>query len=98
MRQQREPALTRQTMAVLSAILESKEPIAGTAIASTTSLASGTLYPILIRLEASKWIESDWEPTEGSAPRRRLYKITGLGMRRCSEEARAWKPFVERFA
>jgi DNA-binding PadR family transcriptional regulator len=45
-----------------------------------TELKSGTLYPILIRLEKSGWLEARWEdePTAGK-PRRHLYRLTGSG-------------------
>jgi PadR family transcriptional regulator PadR len=101
MKERRDPILTRQTMTVLSALLDSAESLAGSNIASATGLASGTLYPILIRLEAAKWIKSEWETvdlTTKETPRRRLYSMTPLGTKRSREEARAWKPLVERFA
>lgn len=47
-----------------------------------TGLASGTLYPILIRFEDAGWLSSSWEvadPREKGRPRRRLYRITGAG-------------------
>ena len=51
-------------------------------------LASGTLYPILLRLESAGWLASRWEsvdPSEAGRPRRRLYRITPGGLRRASE-------------
>ena len=96
MKEQREPTPTRQTMMVLSVLIDNRDPLSGSALASATDLASGTLYPILIRLETAKWIQSEWE--EASSPRRRLYGVTALGARRFRKEAMAWKPFVERFA
>ncbi len=44
--------------------------------------ATGTIYPILARLEAAGWVVSDWEaidPAEEGRPRRRLYYLTGAG-------------------
>ena len=98
MKERRDPILTRQTMTVLSALLDETESLAGSNIASVTGLASGTLYPILIRLEEAKWIKSEWESKDKDAPRRRLYSMTALGAKRSRQEARAWKPLVERFA
>lgn len=45
-----------------------------------TSLKSGTLYPILIRLERDGWLEARWEdePAPGK-PRRHLYRLTRKG-------------------
>lgn len=57
---------------------------AGAALSARTGLASGTLYPILKRLEDAKWLESRWEeidPREAGRPRRRFYSITGIGQR-----------------
>jgi len=96
MKEQRDPIMTRQTMHVMSALIESADPLSGSNIASVTNLASGSLYPILIRLEAAKWIKSEWE--EGESPRRRLYSMTPLGAKRLRAEAMAWKTLVERFA
>ena len=99
MKDKRPPTLTRQTMSVLSTLIERGEPLAGSIIASATSLASGSLYPILIRLEDAKWIQSEWEEKQDgsteSATRRRLYSMTSLGSRRVREEAKAWKRLVE---
>jgi PadR family transcriptional regulator PadR len=52
-----------------------------------TGLKSGTLYPLLARLEAEGWVSRRWEeiqPTEEGRPRRRFYSLTALG----SHEAR----------
>jgi DNA-binding PadR family transcriptional regulator len=77
--------LTHQTMKVLKAMLENpSERLSGADVARTTGLMSGTLYPILARLEKAGWLESDWEEIdarEAGRPRRRLYKITGAGQR-----------------
>ncbi len=74
--------------------------ISGTDLMSVTSLASGTLYPMLKRLEVAKWLESEWEDVSPQAigrPRRRLYRITGVGAgaaRRAIKEIHpaAWEP------
>jgi PadR family transcriptional regulator PadR len=58
------------------------QELSGAEIARSTKLASGTLYPILFRLEEADWVESRWEkgdPRELGRPRRRLYMITGVG-------------------
>ncbi len=97
----RSPKLTRQTMAILSILMENQEPVAGSELAKLTKLASGTLYPILIRLEEAKWVDSTWEENAGepgAKPRRRLYRITGIGVQAARKEAKAWKPLLERFA
>ena len=48
-----------------------------------TGIASGTLYPVLLRFEAEGLLTSSWETADPSAegrPRRRLYRITGTGI------------------
>jgi PadR family transcriptional regulator len=56
--------------------------ISGAEISKATGVASGTLYPILFRLEKARWLSSEWEdvnPSEVGRPRKRLYKMTTLG-------------------
>ncbi|MBZ5633162.1 MAG: helix-turn-helix transcriptional regulator [Acidobacteriia bacterium] len=95
----RPPQLTRQTMLILSILMGNAEPLAGSKIANLSGLASGTLYPILIRLEEAGWIKSKWESPEETAPkpRRRLYSVTGIGVQRARAEAAEWKPLVKAF-
>jgi PadR family transcriptional regulator len=55
----------------------------GLAIATQTGLKPGTLYPILARLEACGWLTSFWEQVdehEAGRPRRRYYRLTGVGI------------------
>ncbi len=55
----------------------------GLDIASVTGLKSGSLYPILGRLEDHGWLTSRWEdldPSEQARPRRRYYRITADGI------------------
>ena len=45
-----------------------------------TGLASGTLYPLLIRLTERKLVEAEWrEPTARGRPPRHAYRITAAG-------------------
>jgi PadR family transcriptional regulator PadR len=87
-----EPQVTRQTLAVLMALMRCpQEGLSGAQIARTTNLASGTLYPILARLEQAGWLESEWEtgdPRTLGRPRRRFYQVTGLGENRAKTEVR----------
>jgi PadR family transcriptional regulator PadR len=85
-----EPRVTIQTLKVLSTLISTRD-LSGADISRETGLASGTLYPILLRLEEAGWLESRWETEEPSSlgrPRRRLYKVTGLGARRARAAAR----------
>jgi PadR family transcriptional regulator, regulatory protein PadR len=77
------PRMTTQTIRVLGAFAASRpDELSGAEIAKRTGLQSGTLYPILARLEHAEWLESRWEvgdPRELGRPRRRLYQLTGFG-------------------
>lgn len=75
--------MTRQTLAVLAVFLA--DPQAewhGFNLADQTKLKSGTLYPLLARLEKAGWLASrkeDIDPRVVGRPRRRLYVLTGEG-------------------
>jgi PadR family transcriptional regulator PadR len=54
----------------------------GVKLSGELDLRSGTIYPLLARLEKAGWLESKWEeidPAEQGRPRRRLYRLTGEG-------------------
>lgn len=78
-----QPQITLQVLKVLDAMLEDpKAEHYGLEIGARTNLKGGTLYPILARIEGAKWVTSRWEdidPSEAGRPRRRLYKLTGIG-------------------
>jgi DNA-binding PadR family transcriptional regulator len=80
----REPRLTRPALLVLAALLERpREEFSGADIRRLTGIATGTLYPILMRLEDAGWLGSRWEevePREVGRPRKRLYLLTGYGV------------------
>jgi DNA-binding PadR family transcriptional regulator len=71
-----------QTQAVLAALLSNAEDWHyGYDLSKETSLKSGTLYPILMRLEAQGWLEARWgEASQAGKPPRHLYRLTGLGL------------------
>jgi DNA-binding PadR family transcriptional regulator len=75
--------MTLQTLAVLQAMLETPtEPHYGLAIAAAVAFPTGTIYPILARLERAGWVTSafeDVDPSVAGRPRRRLYTLTGSG-------------------
>ena len=81
--------MSLQTMKVLEAFLENPtDELSGAAVLERSRLASGTLYPILIRLESAGWFASRWEsidPSSAGRPRRRFYRLTATGLRRASE-------------
>src|SRR5271155_3841230 len=85
----RELRMSLQTLRVLEAFLENPtDELSGADVQKRGKLASGTLYPILLRLESAGWFVSRWEEIDPSAigrPRRRLYRLTSSGLRRASE-------------
>ena len=73
--------ITIPLLKVLEAMLEAPHGNHwGFEIMKRTGLKSGTLYPLLARLETAGWVDSGWEDqTELGRPRRRYYRLTGLG-------------------
>ncbi len=52
----------------------------GYELASLTGIRSGTLYPLLIRLEAQGYLEAEWQPPAGPGrPPRHAYRLTAAG-------------------
>ena len=95
-----DPRLTRQTVAVLSALLQVRE-LSGAEIGKLTKLSSGTLYPILYRLEEVGWLNSQWEmgdPKQLGRPRRRYYRITAEGQRKVNQVVTELSPGGGRLA
>ena len=73
--------LTRPTALVLLAL--SRGLRHGFDVLDATGLPSGTVYPILRRLEDAGAVRSQWEPVEvareAARPPRRYYELTGAG-------------------
>ena len=76
------PRFSRQTLSVLAALeADHTAWLHGYLIAKQTGLASGTLYPILIRLDERRLIEARWEDEQAPGrPRRHLYRLTSDGL------------------
>jgi PadR family transcriptional regulator, regulatory protein PadR len=85
-----EVRVTTSVVRVLSAFLtDAAEDRYGLDLMHVTGLASGTLYPILVRLEAAGWVESQWEdidPVAAGRPARRYYRLTADGAVRARHE------------
>lgn len=75
--------MTLQTLALLRVLLdESSAPYYGLKLSKAVHLPTGTIYPILARLERAGWLSSEWEqldPAVIKAPRRRFYRLTPAG-------------------
>lgn len=82
----RDPRLSGPTLKVLRLYLMTpRADRSGAEISKATGVGAGTLYPMLARLEDAGWFESEWEnvdPSEAGRPRRRFYRMTGLGQTR----------------
>jgi PadR family transcriptional regulator PadR len=82
--------VSRQMLKVLKMMVEKpREGRSGAELAKETGISSGTLYPLLQRLEHAGWVTSAWEginPTEAGRPRRRFYTLTAHGQSRAIAE------------
>jgi len=76
--------MTLQTMLVLQVLLtEPTREVYGLEICEAAGLRSGSIHPILARLEAAAWLTSHWEdidPKVEGRPRRRYYQLTSDGV------------------
>jgi PadR family transcriptional regulator, regulatory protein PadR len=83
MMKQSGPRMTLTVQLVLRALLaDPAQEKYGLQICTEAGLPSGTIHPILARLEGLGWLESSWEdtdPREEGRPRRRYYKLTQAG-------------------
>jgi DNA-binding PadR family transcriptional regulator len=84
-----EVKLTHTTMKVLKCFMEGpRDELSGADITKKAKVFTGSLYPILIRLEGAGWLSSHWEdidPREAGRPRRRYYRLTAHGQRQATE-------------
>jgi len=82
MRQKRKPSMA--TRLVFQAFLDAPgDETYGFRLAAATNLPSGTIYPILRRLEGEGFIKSHWRDVDAVSQRRRrrYYELTGDGRR-----------------
>lgn len=85
--------MTLQTHMVLRALVSRpQDEHYGFELARDAHLPTGTIYPILARLEGAGWLDSDWETIDERAEgrrRRRYYKLTAHGKRAARETLEA---------
>ncbi|WP_112265332.1 helix-turn-helix transcriptional regulator [Lentzea terrae] len=75
----------KATVDVLEVLLGTDEPRWGLEIIKLTGRPSGSVYPLLDRLERAGWVTSTWDDdAERRGPRRRMYRLTPEG----AQEAR----------
>lgn len=76
-------ALSHHARSVLRVLLDAGTGWShGYELARLADVKSGTLYPLLIRLEAQGHLEAEWQPpTERGRPPRHAYRLTASGVR-----------------
>lgn len=74
--------VTAATLDVLETLLDPDEEMYGLKIAKSTGRPTGSVFPILARLEQLGWVISEWESSdpEVRGPRRRFYRLSGVGL------------------
>jgi DNA-binding PadR family transcriptional regulator len=93
--------MTIPTQRVLEALLaEPEREQYGLELGTAAALRSGTVHPILARLEGVGWLVSRWEDVDASAegrPPRRYYRLTAEGVLAARAAlARAYRPAPRR--
>ena len=93
--------MTLPTQLVLRTFLaDPQQELYGLEIGSAAGLPSGTVHPILARLEGLGWVDSTWEdidPRLQGRPSRRYYKLTASGEQNARDAlARAYRPSISR--
>jgi PadR family transcriptional regulator len=82
--------MTLQTLQVLRTLLaDPLEQRYGLEISRESGLPTGSIYPILTRLEAAGWISSAWEEIDESREgrrKRRYYRLTDEGAENARRE------------
>lgn len=69
------------TRAVLAALVEAAPGWShGYELCRLTGLKSGTLYPLLIRLESQGYLAAEWQAPEPGRPPRHAYRLTAEGL------------------
>ena len=84
----RKRALSNTARALLAALLEARGRWSyGYELASLTGIKSGTLYPLLIRLEAQGYLQAEWQPPVATGrPPRHAYRLTAAGQKMARAE------------
>jgi PadR family transcriptional regulator PadR len=76
--------MTLPTQFVLRTLLaDPQAELYGVEIGEAAGLPSGTVHPILARLEGLRWVQSRWEdidPKVEGRPARRYYRLTAAGV------------------
>lgn len=80
---ERKRKLSLQALRILHFLYQNPgQDSCGADLTKKLDISSGTMYPILLKLEAKGFVSSKWETEDASLlgrPRKRLYSITGAG-------------------
>ncbi|MET7912707.1 helix-turn-helix transcriptional regulator [Streptomyces avermitilis] len=84
----------------MEAFLASFDELHGFSVARASGRPTGSVYPILARMEQAGWLESRWETEhpEPGRPRRRFYRLSAQGQtesRRVVQERRGRLPSAQ---
>jgi PadR family transcriptional regulator, regulatory protein PadR len=81
--------LSEQARLVLAALLAARKGWTyGYELCRQTGVKSGTLYPLLMRLEEQGHLEAEWrEPSEPGRPPRHAYRLTARGVALAQDNA-----------
>ncbi|MDX3588938.1 PadR family transcriptional regulator [Streptomyces europaeiscabiei] len=73
--------ITSAMLDVMEALLTEGDDVHGYAIAHTAGKPTGSVYPILARLQSAGMLDSHWEAEQPVAgrPRKKLYRLTPTG-------------------
>ncbi|GAA4474612.1 PadR family transcriptional regulator [Phytohabitans houttuyneae] len=81
--------VTIAVVKVLSALLEEPDRFRyGLDLMTVTGLPSGTLYPLLRRMQDAGWVTAEWErldPVAAARPARRYYRLTAEGIQQAQQ-------------
>jgi DNA-binding PadR family transcriptional regulator len=74
--------VTDATLDVLDVLLHDGDDLYGLKIAKAAGRPTGSVFPILARLEDCGWVTSEWEAGDPAArgPRRRFYRLSPDGL------------------
>jgi DNA-binding PadR family transcriptional regulator len=90
----RNRALSTQAQTVLAVLAKAGgEWRHGYDLVRLTGLRSGTIYPLLIRLEAQGYLEAEWQPPVAAGrPPRHAYRLTASGIQLAREVSAQQRP------
>jgi DNA-binding PadR family transcriptional regulator len=100
--------VTTATLRVLETLTQATpdDEMFGLRICQQAGLGSGTVYPVLDRLERAGWIQGEWEAEQPvGRPKRRRYTMTKVGqgayeriLDKQRAQAQRWQPAPGRSA